>query len=397
MAPSHPRDAPGARAERDWPVSADHCFQRILLDNACGAAGTTRSRSGPPTRTRPDDARRAMALGRAAIAGHADLAALNRRSLAWRGKAPAAFTRLATSDRLRTMSGHDRCQARTRSMPDLAAPACPGADPSARTTASLGLRIALCYLWCRHRLPRLAAPRPFTEWVQHRKLHDRDPRLPRLADKLLAKAEVARLLGPEWVTPTWWHGTNCPPPRLWPTPVRRQEPPRLQPDAIRPRRRASDWTAVRAGSATRWMADRYGWWLDEWLYGEIERGLLVEPFIGTPTLWRDLPIDYKLHVFGGRVTLVQVHLEREIAHRWLVFDRDWRPLDPATPRRPRRPPLAARDDRRRRDWRTTSTTCAPTSTKSTARRRFGELTFYPGSGLSPVNPTRHWKPSWHAM
>ena len=27
---------PALARERDWPVSEDHCFMRILLDNACG-------------------------------------------------------------------------------------------------------------------------------------------------------------------------------------------------------------------------------------------------------------------------------------------------------------------------------------------------------------------------
>ncbi|MGB3711937.1 MAG: GCN5-related N-acetyltransferase, partial [Erythrobacter sp.] len=27
---------PAIAKERDWPVRFDHCFQRILLDNACG-------------------------------------------------------------------------------------------------------------------------------------------------------------------------------------------------------------------------------------------------------------------------------------------------------------------------------------------------------------------------
>ena len=81
------RRLPEAAAGRpDWPVRLDHCFARILLDNACG--GPWRESAAPPAwATMPADRlAEAVRLGEAALAGGADLAALNRRSLAWRGK-----------------------------------------------------------------------------------------------------------------------------------------------------------------------------------------------------------------------------------------------------------------------------------------------------------------------
>lgn len=78
---------PAVAAERDWPVRADHCFQRILLDNAVGDCWY-RHVAGRPAYRHIDGTAlsRAVALGRAALAGAADLPALNRASLAWRGK-----------------------------------------------------------------------------------------------------------------------------------------------------------------------------------------------------------------------------------------------------------------------------------------------------------------------
>ena len=74
----------------DWPVRLDHCFARILLDNACG--GPWRDHTRPPAHaTMPlGQLEIAIALGEAVLAGRADLALLNRRSLAWRGKIAAA-------------------------------------------------------------------------------------------------------------------------------------------------------------------------------------------------------------------------------------------------------------------------------------------------------------------
>jgi hypothetical protein len=81
------RQLPAAAPARpDWPVQLDHCFARILLDNALGRPW--REVVGPPAwrRTPADSLADAVALGEAVLAGEADLAELNRRSLVWRGK-----------------------------------------------------------------------------------------------------------------------------------------------------------------------------------------------------------------------------------------------------------------------------------------------------------------------
>ncbi|MDR6788572.1 hypothetical protein J2Y58_001932 [Sphingomonas sp. BE138] len=78
---------PALATPRGWPVRADHCFQRILLDHACGGRWYDHIAARPAYAHAPDailDA--AIALGEAVAAGIADLAALNNQSLRWRGK-----------------------------------------------------------------------------------------------------------------------------------------------------------------------------------------------------------------------------------------------------------------------------------------------------------------------
>ena len=80
-------ELPALATERGWPVGNDHCFQRILLDNACERRWYEAIAERPAYAHAPDETLiAAVALGRAAIAGTADLHALNRRSLGWRGK-----------------------------------------------------------------------------------------------------------------------------------------------------------------------------------------------------------------------------------------------------------------------------------------------------------------------
>ena len=81
---------PALADQQDWPVSADHCFQRILLDHAVGGCWYDHIAERPAYRHLADERlAAAVALGRRVAAGDADLDALDRQSLAWRGKVQA--------------------------------------------------------------------------------------------------------------------------------------------------------------------------------------------------------------------------------------------------------------------------------------------------------------------
>lgn len=249
-------------------------------------------------------------------------------------------------------------------------------DPLAR------LRIALTYLWRHHRLPRIGQPERFTEFVQHRKLFDRDPRLASFSDKVIAKQLVADRIGANWITPTLWHGTVLPEQSPWPRPFVVKSRHGCNQRAF-VRLDDDDWETVRQRSAG-WMEHPYGLWLDEWLYTQIPRGLLVEPFIGTHG---QLPLDYKLYVFGGKVACAQVHLDRETRHRWMLFDRDWRRLsaasidaDPIAPASLQQMIEAAETLAQGFDF------VRVDFYEIAGQPRFGEMTFYPGSGLDPFDP-----------
>lgn len=76
-----------ARQKLDWPVEADHCFARLLLDNAVGQYW--RDVIKPPAwrHTPLPVLQRAIDLGDAILTGDADIWALNDASLVMRGKA----------------------------------------------------------------------------------------------------------------------------------------------------------------------------------------------------------------------------------------------------------------------------------------------------------------------
>jgi TupA-like ATPgrasp len=255
------------------------------------------------------------------------------------------------------------------------------------------LRVHLCYIFRHQMIATLASPRTFTELVQRRKLENHDLKMAAFADKVAVKSVVADMLGNAWVIPTLWSGTKLP-----------ASPPLLVPFVLKSRHGCNqnlffrdgvdNWPVARK-AAHKWLSQPYGQWLDEWLYGHIPRGLLVEPFVGNGT---DLPIDYKIYTFGGQATHVQVHLERERRHRWMLFDRNWKRVSARTADPDPAPPhslsamlaasetLGAGFDFVRNDF-----------YEIDGKPMFGEMTFYPGSGLDKFNPVsldailgQHW-------
>ena len=76
-----------ARSDRtDWPVSEDHCFQRIVLDTICGGVWYAYLDRPAYKNLTHEQAQRAVDLCREIAEGRADLQQLNNQSLIWRGK-----------------------------------------------------------------------------------------------------------------------------------------------------------------------------------------------------------------------------------------------------------------------------------------------------------------------
>ncbi len=262
-----------------------------------------------------------------------------------------------------------------------AAPAMPFTREYAASLATY-LRLHLTYLWRHARPLSLRDPQSFTELVQRRKLSDRDPRMSALIDKLAVKQIVADRLGAQWTTPTLWSGMVLPerPPCAAPFVVKSRHGCR-QMRVVRSER--DDWRAIRRASA-RWVRRPYGRWLDEWGYRGVPRGLLIEPLIGDG---RGLPIDYKLYVFHGRVAAIQVHLDRETDHRWTLYDRDWRRLSASIPGGDPPPPASLVQKVEGAETLAAGFAFVRVDLYDIGGMpRFGEMTFYPGSGLDRFDP-----------
>jgi len=239
--------------------------------------------------------------------------------------------------------------------------------------------------------PRLRNPRTFTEKILHRKFFEHDPRMPDLIDKTKVKDHVAAVLGSRWVIPTLYAGPTLPPvdERDWPLPFV-IKPNHLSGPVIYVRRPEDlDWPRIEA-KCDDWISSRpHGAQFFEWGYRRIQPRILVEEFVGKSGR---APIDYKFYAFRGKVDYLHVHTDRETHHKMAFFDTKWQRLDirihgvdeddGPIPR-----PRSLDEMIRAAELLSTTWPFVRVDLyEHNGQPKFGELTFYPGAGLSRYRP-----------
>lgn len=168
--------------------------------------------------------------------------------------------------------------------------------------------------------PDLKNPRTLNEKIAFRKLNDRDPRMPRLADKIMAKEEMSARFGADFVTPTiavFARETEIDFGALpYPCVIKANHGSSLNVFLMA---RPEDETGVRR-QLRGFLRCNYSAIREEWAYSEIPRRLLVEPFLdgGKHGL-----IDYKFHTFCGRVFAIEVVTDRFTSYTGAIFDPQW--------------------------------------------------------------------------
>jgi hypothetical protein len=242
--------------------------------------------------------------------------------------------------------------------------------------------------------PNLSAPETFNEKVQRRKVKDRDPRLPARADKVLVKQFVGEKLGEGWVIPTIWHGARLPPvaERTWPIPFVVKANHGSTWNLFVRSEAERDWPTIESRCAA-WLGKYFGISAGEWHYAAIRPQILIEPFVGELS---QLPIDYKLWVFHGRVEFVQIDTDRETDHKRAFYDREWRrlPFELGYPLETRDVPRPASLSEMIRGAEALAEDLPFVRVdfyEINGCPLFGEMTFFPGSGWERFSP-----PEWDA-
>ena len=248
------------------------------------------------------------------------------------------------------------------------------------------VRRTLLYRQATGHLPPLR-PRTFTEKLNWRITVDRRDLLAPTCDKLAMK-EHARTIAPGLVRvpQTLWSGTDVGEladvdlPDHWV----------LKPNHSCIRRRfghgPADVADLRRGTAG-WVEEQYWRKSEEWAYRRARPLLLVEEHVGVPGV---VPADLKVLVIGGEPRLVELHTGRGADHRARLHSPEWRPLPWTIGYHPG---PDADPPERLEDLLKAATALADGFDmlrvdfyEVDGELWFGELTPYPGAGLSPVEP-----------
>jgi hypothetical protein len=238
--------------------------------------------------------------------------------------------------------------------------------------------------------PNVVQPQTIGEWVQRVKLFARDPRLPRLADKLALRDWIAERIGSGHLPQLYAVYDTAEQLRLC----------ELPPAFVLKPTHGSGWVSIVTDgntadeqqlvrTARRWLRMNYADHSREWPYRRIQPRLLVEELFsdGGPG---PVPTDYKLHCFNGRVAAVQVHTERYTRHRRAVYSpaweylgwtvREWQPDVPAA-----KPVQLAEMIRLAERLSAEFTYLRVDLYASATRVVVGELTFFPSNGFDAIS------------
>jgi len=251
------------------------------------------------------------------------------------------------------------------------------------------LAVNLLYFRTFGRLPDLKHPKTFNEKIAWRKLYQHDPRFRVFSDKIAVKAEVARLIGKQYVIETLWSGD---------TPEAIPFEDLAAPYVVKVNHSTGGSLFIRSSqdvkremivtSMREQLRPSHARRLREWGYLGIPRRVLIERMVETPD--GTLPEDYKFFVYHGRAHFIQYDCDRPRL-KLNFYDRDWNLL-PGKLRYPRTSDPVARPGNLDQMVEIAETIGAQFDFVRVDLYSppqgilFGEVTFYPNAGLEAFTP-----------
>lgn len=170
--------------------------------------------------------------------------------------------------------------------------------------------------------PSLARPRTYREKTQWRKIFDRNPMLPRLQDKLVAK-EIVRAVAPEQKMPkVLWSGVD---PEAIPFHQLNQPYVLKANHGCGMNVMVCEPRAVTQGelvnSGKNFLQKRHGMAYLEWAYQVIPPQLFIEELLGTPN--GEPPLEYKIGLLNGKPIHITVARKTPSGTAYGYYRADW--------------------------------------------------------------------------
>jgi hypothetical protein len=242
--------------------------------------------------------------------------------------------------------------------------------------------------------PDIANPRTFCEKVQARKLYDRNPIYPTLVDKAAVKPFVREKLGPDYVVPSYWVGTD----------LATVDWSKVQlPAVVKPTHASAQGRFLYTQADIRrllaenpvpgWLKLDHAHYNREWAYSQVKPQVVIEAML---VVEGGVPWDYRFFTFDGVVSHIEVNMRLDGKGYACYYTPDWVKLpfhDPdyltpypgevARPKRFDEMLKAAQTIGRGFDFLRIDLYASDDWV------RVGELTLYPGGGFERFDPPQY--------
>jgi hypothetical protein len=251
-----------------------------------------------------------------------------------------------------------------------------------------------------HTLPNLRDPKLLNEKIAYRKLYDRDPRMAPLIDKIASKEAMEARFGESFIIPTL---------AIYAT-AEEIDFTALQYPCVLKTSNASGTnlflhTPPADEKAARKMLNKMLGYKhyrtsEEWAYSQIVPRILLEPLVDGG---KNGLVDYKFHVYDGRVFAIQVDIDRFVHHTRCVMDPNWNKFPVSmtfpfytgdVPRPPKFDQMLRYAEEIGKDFSYVRVDLYDVK----GEVKFGEMTFYPGGGVQetfdPPEFERTWGDQW---
>jgi len=176
----------------------------------------------------------------------------------------------------------------------------------------------------------LKSPKTFNEKIVWKKIYDRNPLLPVIADKYTVRKYVTETLGKD-------EAENILIPLLYVTDKPETIPfDKLPVEYIIKANHSSGRNLIIEQNSEidqaeiiykckEWLKEDFHFFWHEWAYQMIDRQIVVEKLMRDSN--GNLPNDIKFHMIHGKCAFIQVDSERFTGHKRNLYDSDWKALD----------------------------------------------------------------------
>ncbi|MFC3853187.1 ATP-grasp fold amidoligase family protein [Salinispirillum marinum] len=176
----------------------------------------------------------------------------------------------------------------------------------------------------------LKNPKSFNQKVCWKKIYDRNPLIPIVADKFTVRSYIADMLGKEEaekiLVPLYWHGEKAKDIPFDDLPdqfVLKCSHGSAMNIIVKDKSKFKKEDAI--VKLNDWCIRRYGVRAHEWAYKNANPVVMVEEFLHDGSL--GVPFDYKFHMIHGDCKFIQVDVGRFDNYYKNLYGKDWQKID----------------------------------------------------------------------